>query len=237
MAHARILKEMQGALEKGDSAGKYLHKVFEFGMRNHAWKKKMEELLTDEDFQAIQCMEITSASASEVANQPIRRAVFVIADPAVYAKMEQVFGTEPGDTHGVHIPGGAFGQLPGWRETGVTLVKDRPATMTHEIRHSIDPNFSQLEQRKGYDRLLEEMFAEYQTKIVEGDDWQKYERFFVPYYEQYSADAEEWMSSTEWAQLISAAVNALKRLRAEHGDIETQRKMVQCKTIAEFLAL
>lgn len=220
---------------KGDA--EYLHDVLWFGMsmKDREIRIKFESKLKKEDFKYIKGKVVTSDSASRVTGKEIKRFVFIVEDDQVYDKLVSVFGVE--NSHGVFIPGSMFDYMPPWHETGALFSRNDAAVLDHEIRHSVDPYMGESTQRAGADRILEELFADWQRKISdEKNDWIGMEKFLLLYFEDHMGKNSS-MSDKQYAVLVRSVINKAKALQRVYGDVEIQRKLVQCKKISDFMAL
>ena len=115
----------------------------------------------------------------------------------------------------------------------------------HEIYHSIDPS---IKERKGYDRILEEMFAYYQQTIVQAD-LKQYSHLADPkegpwgtlsrvidetYLERYLSESDKKLSKEEFSKLMKDIVSTIRSIAESKGHIEAQRAIAKSKTIEEL---
>ena len=234
-SYAGVLQEFHAIKESGYSDGKGLYMTIEHGM-DPRFKSKLNRHLQESDFESIHMAEVTSRTASEVAGTEIKRGVFIVDDGEVYQKLEKVFFSEGGTTHGVVIPGRAFSELPHFRDVGIILAKNDDALISHEVRHTIDPHLSGSQhERTGNDRILAEAFAEYQNIIVAQGDWQAYRKFLDNYLGLYDKKEGLKTKKEDWDKIADSVVEKVKALRSKHNDIETQRLILKSRNVAEFL--
>ena len=200
------------------------------------------------EIESLQYVNFTSEAASKVAGKEINRPILMFSDISEYQNFSIKLRGEPGvASRGMNIPRSLFpsGQL---HETGLIISTDNKEFINHEIFHSIDPN---SEERRGYDRILTEMFAYYQQIIVEADlkhyghlskpedgPWGTLSREIdETYLDKYLEDTNEKLSDEELKQLMKDIVAAIRSICEKEGHIKAQRAIVKSKTIEELFRL
>lgn len=247
-SYARVNEEIREATEiRGQSGGDYLYELIVNNAKDQKYRKQCKELFNDQIRQGIEVRIVTSDSLAKIAGRPIRRPVFVIKDPSVYQTLEAIFDHKPGTSHGLHFPPGVFPDDENWSKIGMILAHDNTSTIDHEVRHSADPfTTKDLNTRRGYNKLLAELFAEY-TEVVstsigsneETTAWRGVERLvgLRSYYKNFSkyVKEENRLSFEEWQELVEDCVGQMKVLCAQRGSVKAQKILAQCETVEQFL--
>lgn len=201
---------------------------------NSGLRLEGNRLLTMSDVSTLHLKIVSSSEASAVAGRPIKRPIMVFADrPQYFRFIEKITGA-PCNSSAVHTkfivdhddgsnPIITTGLIFASRETGPDIQ--------HEIHHSIDPY---VHGRTGYDNMITEAFAFYDANI--NDDPRAYMKLLNNYFEEFTESAAQNEKKTlqSYETLVHAFVNKLHTLRKKLGDIETQRLLVQCRTLLEF---
>ncbi len=211
------------------------------------------EALSPDLIKDLSVREVTSASASEIAGTKITRPVLIFNDVKSFKRF---YGALTGaeEAHWDQVSSRGFNtemnvQMADGTNESVTLIVAplQENHIAHEVRHTIDPY---LLDRKGYDRLLCELFA-YYTDVTESPRAkEKPERIWDDliaamwgddkegsYYKEYSTEAENSISWIEYGKLVKQASQKLKELVEKNGHIEAQRKAVSSRTLEEFFKL
>jgi hypothetical protein len=206
------------------------------------------EPLKPEDVQSLRYLEVISESATRIAGKEIARPVLIFTNIGEYQRFStRLQGKQGMASRGMNLPRDMFAEGDLLRETGLLIATGNKAFIGHEIRHSIDPN---LELRKGYDSILDEAFAYYQQDIVEAC-LKGYAHLTKPedgpwrtlagsiggeiYGETYAKNAEKKLTSEELKKLTQDVVTAIRSISEKRGHLETQRLLVQTKSIDELL--
>lgn len=197
------------------------------------------------EIESLQYVNFFSETASKVAGKEIMRPILMFSDISEYQNFSiKLRGKSSAASRGMNIPGSLFSSGP-LHKTGLIISTDNKEYNNHEVFHSIDPN---LEERLGYDRILTEMFANYQQIIVEAN--LKYYRHLPKpedgpwgtlsreidetYLDKFLEDTDEKLSNEEFKQLMKDIVAVIRSIYEKNGHIETQRTIAKSKTIEEL---
>ncbi|HEU0051130.1 MAG TPA: hypothetical protein VFQ60_03695 [Patescibacteria group bacterium] len=240
-AAEKVIQEVTAAMKDGKNAGTYLGNLIEYGTPHPIFKNRFDAVFSAEARKKIRYVVQESASASEVAGRKIKRGIFIVDDDELYQKLHHVFSPGSSPSHGVYITGSGFSYLPGWRETGVLIMKNQSDAIDHEIRHSIDPHENTFAKREGYHQLLAELFAEYHHLVVQEKDWMELAKFVANegYYEEFTHGkykSERPINLEAWWKLVGSMVRHARDLSKKYTHVEVQRMILTAKTNEEFLA-
>ncbi|EKD43288.1 MAG: hypothetical protein ACD_72C00359G0001 [uncultured bacterium] len=233
--YAELVEEIRGAYEKGISGGQYLASLIEDSVSDYGTKVRFGNWLKPADRDQIHFVLHTSKSLNEVAGTQIVRPLFMVDNEALYTRLEAMFDMKSGGSHGVHFSPGFFDSKSKWEKVGLIVVKDNQDITTHEARHSVDPLLAHgSDKREGCDRVISELFAFYKEFILDNEspNWNGLVERVLQYYPNYTSKNK--LSLLGYTDRVKNAVNGLKRFRAKYGDVETQRKLVQAKTLVEL---
>ena len=193
------------------------------------------------DLSSFTYLQIESKSSSEIAGREIVRPFFLFSKTSEFQKFTKKISGHM-DSRGMVIPGDIFPEKSGFYTTGMLVVTNDKEAMSHEIRHSIDPY---LDQRKGENIILSELFGFYQKCILEDIDpkdeedkrWKLLEERINArvYYETIKDEFDG--SYEEFKQKVKESVYIVKSLTEKLGHIETQRAIIKSKTIQELIEL
>lgn len=250
----RILDESRSWQESGKSGGEYIRDVILQGSAREDMLQRCREILTPEVMQKIRVVSVVSTSLSKLAGREIIRPVVLVDSEEAYVQLERVFiGERAGGSHGIHLSG-YVSKHPLWGKVGLVISKSwQKGTITHEMRHSVDPFISRgVESRTGYNDVLSELFAEY-IAIIDADKtvtnthdpryqnvWRAYKEQVEhrSYWEQYSRSLPERdrVSYETWRQLVSDCVDHVAGLSNRYGSDSVQEFIAQSTTVEQFLA-
>lgn len=252
----KIIAEIDAVLDgTGPTAGDYIKQVIISGATDPRVIERANALLTPDVLSHIRIVTVRSASLSRLAKREITRPVVLVDGDAAYVALEKVFrGDRAGTSHGIHLSG-YINKHELWSKVGLVLSKaGQEDTMTHEMRHSVDPFIARgIEQRTGYNNLLCELFAEY-IVIIQADaelhnqadpayqqTWKNFEALVShkSYYDQYSKSLLESkkISYGDFRKLVHECVAQMQMLAIKLGPENAQRTLAKCETTAQFLAL
>jgi hypothetical protein len=215
---------------------------------NPALAASGQELLSQEDLKSLDCFDVHAVASSEVAGRKIIRPVLVFKDHKELQNLaSRLTGQPKSETLGFVVPKTLFeeGSLLG--KTGLLITDPYERVLGHEIRHTIDPL---LGSRKGYDRIVDEVFAFYHDNLIEPKDEQasmkKEDKSWLnfaksigheTYFQAYSGEAEEQLTMDDFVELSDLVIRAVKVISEQRGHLETQRTLAQVKTLMELFSL
>ena len=238
-AYQILIEEVRQAYKDGKSGGQYLAELIQQHVTDYGTKVRFGNWLKPEEQDKIEFILFTSKSLNEVAGMPIERPLFMIRDEKLYSRIEAMFDIKPGSGHGVHFSPGLFDKKTQWEKVGLIIVTDNAEIATHETRHSVDPLLAHnSEKRKGFDQAVAELFAYYKVFVMDkkDPDWDGLIQQVGVYHKFYEGTTKEKMTPEEYTNKIKMAVAGLAKFREKHGDLETQRQLVQIKTLDELIA-
>ena len=204
--------------------------------------------LVPDDIKSLTYATVVSEGASEIADHEIARPFFYFRDTVEFQNFYDRLTGHLG-SGGFHLPGSAFGEDAGiWNKTGIMVTTDNLTFVTHEIRHTADPY---VETRAGADKMISEVFAYYQEMILDSEaglrkmvdpvngPWNMMRAAVTGrgYYDEYFKTEEEkkLLSYDAFKQLGAELVAAVRASHEKRGALETQRSIVQLKTIGEIV--
>lgn len=236
--YGRIMEDIEEKLDSGMTHADYLKSLIGgFGEVYLPYKRKFEATITPEEEQHIHIRFVTGKSVAEVAGKRITRPIFIVDDATVYKKVATIFSQVPDDdSHGITVTGKFLG-TPDWRQVNLVISRKNERTIGHELRHMIDPNF---EVRKGYNRILDELFAYYFEYVVQNDGkWNELAGKVAAktYYDRYSEQAPNKLEFEEWKALVIGVVRKERDLSAKYNHLAVQRMIVKTAGVNEFLEL
>lgn len=206
---------------------------------NKSFASNKVELLKPEHVESLLVIDYKSEAASKIAGKEISRPMIVYTDLKEYKEFASRFNGVEDTSAGMNIWGGNFHSESPFHKTGLIVTVAAEENMNHEILHSIDPH---VDTRKGPDGILCEAFTFYQDRIVEADGsieegfW-RLTKMMSHYYHDYGQDADPPMSPEEFKEYCGRISQALQKIREQQGDLETQRLLVQTKTVEDLLRL
>lgn len=239
--YRELIDDVKKAHENGKTGGEYLAELIKNHATDYGTKVRFGNWLKPTDYDKIKFILLNSKSLNEVAGTLIERPLFLIEDAKLYQRIEGMFDLEAGGSHGVHFSPGFFDKKTAWEKVGLIIVKNREVTAIHETRHSVDPSLAHgSDKRTGYNHAVAELFAFYKEYILDKNpcDWSGLTERVSEYHDSYtnSASTKPKLTQAEYAHKIKMAVDGLKKLRDKDGDVKTQRKLVQTKTLDELIA-
>ncbi len=204
--------------------------------------------LKTEEIGSLEYVKVESVSASEVAGKKIIRPIFIFFDISEFQELSKKIRGDAGmSSRGMVIAGSNFPEDSLLHKTGLIIATSGINFISHEIRHTIDPN---LEKRVGEDIILNELFGYYQKTIIEAD-LKKYAHIKNPedgpwntltqevgqdiYYNKAKKNTK--LSFEQYKDKAKEAVNALRLVVQKRGHIEAQRAILQSKTLEELMEL
>ncbi len=240
--YKELIDDIQKAAESGKSGGQYLAQLVEKNAQDYGTKVTFRNWFKPEDYEKVEFFLLRSASLDAVAGTAVERPLFVVKDEKIYRRLEAMFDLEAGGSHGVHFSPGFFDNKTPWGKVGLIITKDREVTAIHEMRHSVDPFLTHgSDKRTNYNRAVSELFAFYKEYILDNEkpDWDGLANRVSSYHTNYSnlTPKEEKKSTEQFSHSIRMAVKGLQKLRQKSGDIQTQRRLIQSKTLSELIAI
>jgi hypothetical protein len=247
-ADSRIISEFAAKEKQGINSAQYLHEILGF-IHNDRYKTLFQEAINESDEKNIEFHPFSSLEISEIAGTPIVQPMFLISNDDLYNKIDRIFfppGSEnaPTENHGFWTDM-SLSSHPDWQKSALLIAKKSDiTTQLHEARHGIDP-FTGTIKRHNIDRSVGEMFAHYSEDILHGlhgeKNWDHYYSHIVQpgYYKAYTGITvnKNPIQSGSWKQLVSDGIATLNSYSKKYGHLETQRKLVQCRTLNEVLNL
>lgn len=229
--------------ERGDTGiREWFRNVF-----NPALKYEGMKEIDLDDIKSLNIAFINSESASQIAKQTITRPVLLFSDIGEYQNFIKNFTSTA--SRGCNFPGSLFQENGPLCKTGLLISTNSKEYISHEIKHSIDPN---LEKREGIDRVLEELFAHYHSSVVEVDletfshlknptdgPWNSLLKTLTDelYINNYIEDYGEESIKNNIVEQINDLIFKIRNFSNNNGHIETQRVIAESKTIKELLSV
>mgnify|MGYP001593456388 FL=1 len=213
---------------------------------NPVLQENGRDIVGPDDLKSLQYIKAKSITASNISGKEIARPVLFFSDIGEYQKFSvKIQGQGGMASRGMAIPGESFADER-LRETSLIISVGDKELISHEILHTIDPN---LHKRHGYDRLLAEAFAYYQTEII-NRDLQGFQHLENPedgpwnflartiggkeYWEKYVQEEEEKISEEEFRQKAEGVCGSIRKIQARLGHLETQRAIVQMENLEQL---
>lgn len=210
---------------------------------------RREIFLNDKERASVKLAFVQSLDACGVAKREIVRPVFLIENADITNRISAAFRGNPehaGRSHGFVV---AYPEMKaaGKQDVMLIIARDDRSTINHEILHTIDP-----QERSGYDRAIDEIFAFYESQIIDGykDDWAGLKdrvtdrQYFDTYDRQVRADAQFAFADTpkvpkltyeQWKAKVEHAVNNVHGECIKRND-GARRRLARAKTLDEILA-
>lgn len=234
-----LVREIEEVYGSGKTGGQYLAELVKNYVQDYGTKVRFGNWFKPKQYSKIKFVLLNSTSLDEVTGTKIVRPMFVVDDEELYKNIESIFDMQAGETHGIHFNPGLFDEKTPWGKVGLIISRDNDTTMTHEARHSVDPYLVYgSEKRIGYDRAIAELFAFYKVYIQDRQqpDWSGYAERVAHYYEGYNVSVpdKEGRPKVEFMTMLRMAVDGIKKLREEFGDVATQRRLIQMKKLREL---
>ncbi len=232
---------------KEDARKEAIHKSFLY-IFNPRFEASGAGPLSLSDIKSLEYAEINSISASQVAGKDITRPLFIFFNTSEFQKFSvKLQGKHGMSSRGLVVPPSGFSQESSLGKTGLIIATAGKEFISHEIRHTIDPN---LDKRSGRDKILEELFGYYQEEIIDAKlsqyshlakpqdgPWRWLSRTISQdmYYE--NIKDEDNISLEEYKDLAKQASDAARLVSEKYGHIETQKAILKSNTLKEFIEL
>lgn len=199
--------------------------------------RKFDEAFTAEDKSGVSFSVYDSPEHAEIAGVRMPFPLFMLSKEASRKLHGVLSGEETTGTVRGFALDGDYIKDPFWSKTKLIISAGDDDSAEHEVRHGVDP-YAIHRDRKGYDNVIAELFAQYGHKILRGADWSGYQRSISGkhYYDLYTKHALSTMSIEQWGEMTGKVCERIRHLQATVGDVNTQRKIVSSKTIAGLLS-
>lgn len=162
------LEQKLQELLKTDPTGKGMERWLADSI-NNIFKIDADKLFLASDFTSVEIVFAQSATAAVLTNRNVSRPILVFHDNAQFAKLRSIFSAGE-SSNGFFAPITGRGKMPSHIHSefqplaNAGLLVSKPnsnTTLSHEIRHSIDPL---MLARDGFNSILSELYA-YSTQM------------------------------------------------------------------------
>lgn len=199
---------------------------------NPAIEHEKRESLRREDVSSLRIVEASSASANAVAGTVLQRPILVFTDINQLRHFYQTLsGVRSETVGGFVIAPENFGEGD-LSKTGLILSSNMDRTVSHELRHTVDPFVHKRE-----DDILDEAFAYFSDHfpttdtLTDGFAWERYALSIIASCKGNAAAGK--LSRTDFEERVFEFIGVFKDYAQGKDVVEIQRFILRCKSLEE----